>query len=100
MPAGAAYTTPQVLADPQYFARNWAPIVEHPVLGALRMEGVAFHFKNITLEPTSRVPLWGEHTDAVLHEWLGMDKDAIEKARVAGALLWGFGFHTYRRYTL
>ena len=86
VPAGAAYTTSQVLADVHLSERKWPVVVDHPVLGTLWMEGVPFKSETLHLDPAKRAPLFGEHTDEVLREWLGMEVEAIDAARKAGAL--------------
>lgn len=86
VPAGAAYTTSQVLADVHLSERNWPVTIDHPVLKTLRMEGVPFKAPGIELVPSRRAPLWGEHTGEVLREWLGMTAEEVAQAQEAGAL--------------
>jgi crotonobetainyl-CoA:carnitine CoA-transferase CaiB-like acyl-CoA transferase len=59
--------------------------VEHPVLGAAPLEGHGFHLPDC---PASwrRAPLWGEHTEAVFGEWLGLDRDEVARLREARVL--------------
>jgi crotonobetainyl-CoA:carnitine CoA-transferase CaiB-like acyl-CoA transferase len=86
VPAGAAYTTPQVMADVHFTERGFFRTVNHPVLGAVRMEGVPFQAERLRWDAARPAPLFGEHTDAVLREWLGMTAEEIAAAREAGAL--------------
>ena len=84
--AGAAYAPVQVLADVHFAEREFFQTIIHPVLGAVRMEGVPFHSKRLNLMPTQRAPLFGEHTASILQEWLGLDGDEIVRLKEVGAL--------------
>ncbi len=86
VPAGAAYSTGQVMADVQFAERGYFETVVHPVLGALRMEGNSFIPRNMQLEDAVRAPLFGEHTHAVFAEWLDMDGREFNSLEESGAL--------------
>jgi crotonobetainyl-CoA:carnitine CoA-transferase CaiB-like acyl-CoA transferase len=86
VPAGAAYTTAQVLADVHFAERGFFRTVTHPALGTLRMEGVPFRAQNLTCAESIPAPLFGQHTSEVLQEWLGMSADEVKQVRDAGAL--------------
>ncbi|MDP6605287.1 MAG: CoA transferase [Dehalococcoidia bacterium] len=86
VPAGAAMTTPEVLADVHVAERGFYRTVLHPVIGPSRMEGVPWQAERMRLAGPVRAPLFGEHTDDVLAGWLGMGDGEIERARAAGAL--------------
>jgi len=83
---GRIYRAPDMLADPQYAARASIVSVPHPVFGAVKMQNA---FPRLTETPGGvrwPGPTLGEHTDTVLADVLGMDAEAIEALRKAGAL--------------
>ena len=86
IPAGAAYTTTQVISDVQFAERQYFQTVVHPVLGALRMEGNSFIPRAMELATVTRAPLFGEHTRMVFEEWLGMDAEEYANIERSGAL--------------
>jgi crotonobetainyl-CoA:carnitine CoA-transferase CaiB-like acyl-CoA transferase len=86
VPAGAAMTTSEVLADVHVAERGFYRTVIHPVIGPARMEGVPWRAERMKLADPVRAPLLGEHTDVVLGDWLGMGEGELEEARAAGAL--------------
>lgn len=77
VPAGVAYSAVQVQADVHLNARGYFDTVTHPVMGTLRMEGVPFRAQNLRHAPPVHAPMLGQHTAAVLQEWLGLDDAAI-----------------------
>lgn len=86
VPAGAAMSTGEVLADVHVAERGFYRAVVHPVIGPTRMEGVPWHAARMQLADPTAAPLFGEHTGEVLGEWLGMSEQEIEQAQAAGAL--------------
>jgi crotonobetainyl-CoA:carnitine CoA-transferase CaiB-like acyl-CoA transferase len=86
IPAGAAYSTVQVLADVHFTERGFFQTIIHPALGATRMEGIPFKAQSLKMHEPQRPPLFGEHTRDVLHGWLDMDDAEIDRLSQAGAL--------------
>jgi benzylsuccinate CoA-transferase BbsF subunit len=86
VPAGVAYTATQVMADVHFTEREFFQTVEHPVLGALRMEGHSFKARKMQLSDVVRAPLFGEHTRDVFTEWLGMGDGEYSDLERSGAL--------------
>ena len=83
VPAGLTYKASDMLADPHFQARESIVTVEHPDLGPTAMQNV---FPKLSVSPGKiehTGPKLGEHTDAVLKEWLGYDDDRIAALRVA-----------------
>jgi crotonobetainyl-CoA:carnitine CoA-transferase CaiB-like acyl-CoA transferase len=80
----APVNTPKTIAnDPQFKARfQWYPAAKH---GA---DMLPFPVKliNETVPEPSMAPALGEHTDKVLAEVLGYDKDKIATLREAGVV--------------
>jgi benzylsuccinate CoA-transferase BbsF subunit len=72
--------------DPQIAHRGHFGHVHHPVLGTHPAERHAIRFSDMEPRLRSPAPRLGEHTDAVLHDLLGMSKDEIERLGDAGVL--------------
>lgn len=75
----------EVLADPQHAARGYFAPVSHPVAGDVRMPGPLFR-ADATPWVTARAPLFGEHTEQVLTEWLGYGPAEIAGLRDKSAI--------------
>jgi benzylsuccinate CoA-transferase BbsF subunit len=78
--AGLVATCADLHADPQLRHAGLFVTVEHPVLGSVPLEGNGFRLPD---SPAAwrRAPLWGEHTEGVLGEWLGLDREEVARLR-------------------
>ena len=85
MPFAAVLTPGELVEDPQHQARRFFSSVEHPEIGELLQVGAPFWMTD-TPWKMERAPLLGEHTTALLHERLGLDKDAIWNLKRDGIL--------------
>lgn len=86
VPAGLTYRAPEMLEDPHFEAREAIVRVEDPALGRIAMPNV---FPKLSASPGAirhTGPALGEHTDAVLGEWLGWDAARIAAARESGVV--------------
>jgi len=75
-----------VTVDPQLAARGFYPIQEHPLAGAVRVEGLVAHLTRTPGRLSSPAPLLGEHTDELLTEIVGLDPEQIHQLREQGVL--------------
>ena len=86
--AGPCFTAPEVIADPHVAARDM--LVEMPrvddVPDPVLIPGNPVKMSKMAEGPETRVPWIGEHTDAVLHDDLGLDPDEIAALRADGVL--------------
>jgi len=86
VPASRLYRAPEMLADPQFAAREAIIETEHPVFGRVKMQNV---FPKLGATP-GRVrwagPGLGEHTETVLRERAGCTSDAIQALRERGVI--------------
>jgi len=73
--------------DPRCSADNpmWHE-TEHPGVGRYLMPGTPLDFSGIPRAPARRAPLLGEHTDAVLHELLGLSDAEVGRLVDAGTV--------------
>jgi crotonobetainyl-CoA:carnitine CoA-transferase CaiB-like acyl-CoA transferase len=60
--------------------------MEHPKAGTVPMQGFSVQFGESPMRLRHPPPLLGEHTDAILTEWLAMTPDRIAQLRECGAI--------------
>jgi formyl-CoA transferase len=84
VPAGAVLDTGELLGEPTFEARGIMQTMQHP-RGTLKMPTFPVRFDGAPprVEPA---PLLGEHTTAVLGDWLGMKPDEVEALKRDGVL--------------
>ena len=85
IPAGAVLDTMELQNDVTFEQRGIMQTMTHPLHRPFKMPGwpVRVDGKPSTLKPS---PVLGQHTDAVLSEWLGLNPDDLGKLRDEGAL--------------
>jgi formyl-CoA transferase len=86
VPCGRIFSAPDMLADPQYRAREAIVETDHEVFGKVKMQGV---FPKLSETPGAvrwPGPALGEHTDAVLSETLGFSLEKIAALRAEGVV--------------
>jgi len=86
IPMGAINTIDQVVNHPQVQARGMIVESEHPVAGTVKIVGVPVKLSETPGSVREPTPLLGQHTDEVLHEYLGMDETEIVPLRQAGVI--------------
>ena len=86
VPCGRIYRAPEMLADPQYAAREAIVSVEHAVFGNIRMQNVAPKLSETPGQVRWPGPALGEHTEAVLSERLGLSTARLAELRAGGAI--------------
>jgi formyl-CoA transferase len=85
IPAGAVLDTMELQNDPSFERRGIMQTMRHPEHRPFKMPGwpVRVDGKPSTIKPS---PVLGEHTEAVLDEWLGLSPDDVGRLRGDGAL--------------
>ena len=86
VPCGRIYRAPEMLADPQYQAREAIVAVDHPVFGSIRMQNVAPKLSETPGEVRWPGPELGAHTAEVLGERLGISAERLSGLRAAGVV--------------
>ena len=76
----------QVFDDPQVRARGLKVELPDPVAGTLGMVASPIRFSESGVEYKLPPPRLGEHTEAVLHEWLGLEAADVARLRAVGAV--------------
>ena len=75
-----------LLADPQLAHRDHFEMLEHPCFGVSPYEHNGFRLSDAPSGYGRPTPLLGEHTDEVLHDFLGYDEDAIDAMKASGGV--------------
>jgi formyl-CoA transferase len=86
IPASRVFRAPDMLADPQFAARESLVTVEHPVFGPVRMQNA---FPKLSATPGGvrwPGPALGQHTDEVLADRAGCTPDKLASLRAAGVI--------------
>ncbi len=86
IPVGAINTIDQVVQHPQVQARGMIVENDHPVAGTVKLVGVPVKLSATPGSIREPAPLLGQHTDAVLRDYLGMDETAIAVLHQQGVL--------------
>jgi formyl-CoA transferase len=85
IPAGAVLDTMELHNDKTFEDRGIMQVMHHPVHRDFKMPGWPVRIDGKPPAVTSS-PVLGEHTDAVLGEWLGLNVQAIAALRADGAV--------------
>ena len=80
VPAGAVLDTKDLSEDAHLRKRGMFVTIEHPVRGPVTMPGCAVKMSE-SYVPVRSAPLLGAHTDEVLSEWLGLNRNEIQELR-------------------
>lgn len=83
---GRIYRAPDMIADPQFAARESIVTTPHPVFGRIKMQNA---FPKLTETPGGvrwTGPTLGEHTEAVLTQVAGMSAEAVQGLRKRGVI--------------
>ena len=86
VPAAPIWNIAQALESPQTQARGLLSAVQDERLPGLRLPTQPVHFSGAAPNRAERAPALGEHTDALLSQWLGRGAEAIAALRASGAL--------------
>lgn len=84
VPCGPVNTVAGACEHPQVLAREMIVTVEHPTVGHLRTTGIPVKLSETPGAIRTPPPLLGEHTVAVLQEWLHMEATDMAALKTEG----------------
>ena len=85
VPAGAVYDTMELQNDANLEERGVFQTMVHPDRGDFKMPVWPVKMSGSEV-PLAAAPLLGEHNQAVLGDWLGMDADEVDALKSDGVL--------------
>jgi formyl-CoA transferase len=86
VPAGLIYRAPDMLADAHFKAREAIVTVEHPDLGALRMQNVAPKLSATPGAVRAPSPRLGEHNREIYRDFLGLSAEEYAELARRGVI--------------
>jgi formyl-CoA transferase len=81
VPCGPINSIDQVMNDPQVQAREMVVKVDQPSAGPIKMVASPLKIPTAKVEVRLPPPMLGEHTEEILHQQLGYNRESIEKLR-------------------
>jgi len=84
--AGPVYSAADIATDPHFAERGSVVSVDHPTLGALRMQGLIAQLSRTPGSIRSPGPALGEHNDDVLRDQLRCPQDVLDELTEAGVI--------------
>jgi crotonobetainyl-CoA:carnitine CoA-transferase CaiB-like acyl-CoA transferase len=85
IPVGMVADVADLVASPQYAARDFFQTIDHPATGAVAYPGLASAFDGV--RPVSgRAPLLGEHNRAIFEERLGLTPAEVAGLQAVGVI--------------
>ena len=82
VPCSYVFDTMDLFNDEHLQAREFVQTVDHPVSGPIKLLRHPLRMPGV--EPMTRAPMLGEHTDEVLAEYLGIDEATLVDMREQG----------------
>lgn len=86
IPAAPVRELPEVTADRHMHERGMLHDVDHPEMGRVVLPDSPLRFAGSVPPELQLEPAIGEHTDAILADWLGMDASAVEGLKDTGVV--------------
>ena len=86
VPAAVVQNAEDLFSDPQLEHRGHFVVLDHPEIGPYSISSAAFRLSRCANRPRSPAPLFGEHNEYVLREFLGMSADEISDLVAEGVL--------------
>jgi crotonobetainyl-CoA:carnitine CoA-transferase CaiB-like acyl-CoA transferase len=84
--AAAVHDGRDLLHSEFLWERGLLTWLTHPAAGRHVYQGLPLHVSGVDLGPRRAAPTFGQHTDEVLHDLLGMTDDAVAALRAQGVV--------------
>jgi len=85
--AGPSYNSEDMYHDPNMQARGMYPEVEHPFVGVKPIWALPWRMDSRQQERYWAAPTFGQDTDFVLHDLLGVSEEEIASLREQGVVV-------------
>jgi crotonobetainyl-CoA:carnitine CoA-transferase CaiB-like acyl-CoA transferase len=86
VPAAPATDPRRTAEHPQFVARRYSEVVDHPVVGAHPVPTVPFRLRSVERWIRTPAPTLGQHNTEVLGGWLGRTDAQLDELRHAGVI--------------
>ena len=83
VPCGSINTIDQLFDDPQVQAREMVIQVDHPSAGVIKMVASPLKIPTAPVKIRLPPPKLGEHTEKILHDLLGYDRNTVKELRTS-----------------
>ena len=83
VPCGPINTIDQLFDDPQVQAREMVIQVDHPSAGVINMVASPLKIPTAPVKVRLPPPTLGEHTEKILHDLLGFDRNTVEELKTS-----------------
>ncbi len=86
LPSAKVATVSELVDNPHLAAGRQILNMDHPKAGTVPMQGFSVQFGESPMRLRRPPPMLGEHTDAILQEWLAMTPDRVATLRACGTI--------------
>jgi crotonobetainyl-CoA:carnitine CoA-transferase CaiB-like acyl-CoA transferase len=86
VPSAKVAAVSELVDNPHLAHRGQILNMDHPKAGTVPMQGFSVRFGESPMRLRHPSPMLGEHTNAILQEWLAMAPDRIAQLRASGAV--------------
>ena len=86
VPCGPINDLGEVFQDPQVLSRQMVQAWDHPLRADLHLVASPLKLSATPVQHKYPPPMLGQHTESVLHDWLGMDALAIQDLQAQKAV--------------
>ena len=86
LPSAKVAAVSDLVDNPHFASGRQILNMDHPKAGTVPMQGFSVQFGESPMRLRHPPPMLGEHTDAILQEWLAMTTDRVAELRACGAI--------------
>jgi crotonobetainyl-CoA:carnitine CoA-transferase CaiB-like acyl-CoA transferase len=86
VPSAKVAAVSELVGNPHLTHRGQILNMDHPKAGTVPMQGFSVRFGESPMRLRHPPPMLGEHTNAILQEWLALTPDRITQLRACGTV--------------